>query len=238
MSTVRPRFGPVERRTLAEEIRRQIEQQILDGILAAGTRLPSERQLCEEFGVARTSVREAIQGLISVGLLERRGNRVHVTEELPSVRAETDGRANQVHDLFEVRRVIELPMTELAACRATPEERQELVDLADQFTSDLPIEKFRALDRAFHWTLARASHNALLAEVYGKVLAALFDSEEWESMLASERNAEAVRRIIESSGQEHRQIAAAIARGEAVGALEAVAGHLDTVETRIVSQVV
>lgn len=238
MSATRARFGPVERRTLAEEIRRQIQQQILDGILPAGTRLPSERQLCEEFGVARTSVREAIQGLISVGLLERRGNRVHVTEELPSVRAETDGRATQVHDLFEVRRLIELPMTELAACRATPEERQELVELADQFSADLPIEKFRALDRAFHWMLARASHNALLAEVYGKVLAALFDSQEWESMLTSERNAEAVRRIVESSGREHRQIAAAIARGEAVGALEAVAGHLDTVETRIVSQVV
>lgn len=238
MSAVTPRFGPVARRTLAEEIRRQIQQQIVEGILPAGTRLPSERQLCEEFGVARTSVREAIQGLVSVGLLERRGNRVHVTEELPTVRTDTDGRETQVHELFEVRRVIELPMTELAACRATDEERAELVEIAERFGADLPIEKFRALDRTFHWALARASHNALLAEVYGKVLAALFDSDEWESMLTNERNTEAVRRIIKSSGQEHRQIAAAIAQGEAVGALEAVANHLDTVETRIVSQIV
>ena len=96
MSEVRPRFGPVARRTLAEEIREQIQQQILEGVLPAGTRLPSERQLCEEFGVARTSVREAIQGLISIGLLERRGNRVHVLEELPTVRAETDGHQTQV----------------------------------------------------------------------------------------------------------------------------------------------
>lgn len=238
MSAVTPHFGPVARRTLAEEIRRQIQQQILEGVLPAGTRLPSERQLCEEFGVARTSVREAIQGLISVGFLERRGNRVHVTEELPSVRPDTEGRATRVHELFEVRRVIELPMTELAACRSTAAEREELVEVADRFSSDLPIEEFRALDRTFHWALARASHNALLAEVYGKVLAALFESDEWASMLTTERNAEAVRRIIKSSGDEHREIAAAIARGEAVGALEAVANHLDTVETRIVSQII
>jgi GntR family transcriptional regulator, transcriptional repressor for pyruvate dehydrogenase complex len=238
VNAVRHRFGPVERRTLAEEIRRQIQQQIFDGILPAGARLPSERQLCDEFGVARTSVREAIQGLISVGLLERRGNRVHVGEELPTVRPDGEGRETQVHELFEVRRVIELPMTELAACRASDEERQELVDLADRFNPDLPIEEFRALDRAFHWAVARASHNPLLAEVYGKVLAALFDSEEWESMLTSERNAKAVRRIIESSCREHHEITAAIASGEAVRALEAVANHLDTVETRIVSQIV
>lgn len=238
MSAVRPRFGPVERRTLAEEIRRQIQQQILEGILPAGTRLPSERQLCEEFGVARTSVREAVQGLISIGLLERRGNRVHVLEELPNVRAETDGHQTQVRELFEVRRLIELPMTELAACRATPEERQELVELAQRFSEELPVDEFRALDRAFHWAVARASHNALLAEVYGKVLAALFESEKWESMLTDERNLGAVRGIIERSCQQHRQIADAIATGEAVGALEAVAGHLETVETRIVSQII
>jgi GntR family transcriptional repressor for pyruvate dehydrogenase complex len=238
VSAVRPRFGPVERRTLAEEIRRQIQQQILEGILPAGTRLPSERQLCEEFGVARTSVREAVQGLISIGLLERRGNRVHVLEELPNVRAETDGHQTQVRELFEVRRLIELPMTELAACRATPEERQELVELAQRFSEELPVDEFRALDRAFHWAVARASHNALLAEVYGKVLAALFESEKWESMLTDERNLGAVRGIIERSCQQHRQIADAIATGEAVGALEAVAGHLETVETRIVSQII
>lgn len=238
MSTVRPPFGPVERRTVAEEIRHQIEQQILEGVLPAGTRLPPERQLCEEFGVARTSVREALQGLISLGLLERRGNRVHVTEALPGVRATTDGHETRVRELFEVRRLIELPMTELAACRATLEERQELLQLSERFSTALPVEEFRALDRAFHWMVARASHNALLAEVYGNVLAALFESEEWESMLTSERNLDAVRGIIEESCRQHRQIARAIADGEPVGALDAVAGHLETVETRIVDQVV
>jgi DNA-binding FadR family transcriptional regulator len=74
--------------------------------------------------------------------------------------------------------------------------------------------------------------------VYGKVLAALFESEEWDSMLTSERNIGAVRGIIEHSCRQHRQIASAILKGEVVGALDAVASHLETVETRIVDQVV
>ena len=161
VTTTRPRFGPVERRTLAEVIREQIQRQILDGALPAGARLPSERELCDEFNVARTSVREAIQGLITVGLVERHGNRAYVAEELPSVGSTFfNDRRGRVKELFEVRRVIELPMIELAACRATPEEREEIKSLAGDFHADLPLEEFRRLDRAFHWALARASHNA------------------------------------------------------------------------------
>jgi GntR family transcriptional repressor for pyruvate dehydrogenase complex len=236
VSDTRPRFGPVERRTLAEAIRGQITQQILEGALPAGARLPSERELCDEFNVARTSVREAIQGLITLGLVERRGNRAFVSEELPSVDSDVfRARRVRVQELFEVRRLIELPMIELVACRATNDERAEILALADRFEPDMVLDEFRRLDRAFHWALARASHNTLLAEVYGKVLSALFDSEEWASML-SEATAAALREIIESSGWEHREIAARVSDGDAVASLESMAQHLDTVESKIASQ--
>ncbi|MEX0665122.1 MAG: FadR/GntR family transcriptional regulator [Acidimicrobiia bacterium] len=235
MNEARSRFGPVARRTLAEEIREQIQEQIVSGLLAPGSRLPSERQLCEDFNVARTSVREAIQGLMSLGLVVRRGNRAYVAEELPVIRAnDWDGQRGRVQNLFEVRRVIELPMIELAAARATEEERAHIVAIGARFGDDLPLEQFRALDREFHWTLANASHNPLLAELYQKVLVALFDSEEWAAMLAERRNAEVVRGIIHTSGEEHRRIAEAIQRGDEVRALDAMESHLDTVESRIV----
>lgn len=236
MSTTRPRFGPVERRTLAEAIRDEIQRQITEGALPPGARLPSERELCEEFDVARTSVREAVQGLISLGLVERRGNRSYVAEELRSFASEALCKhAVRVHELFEVRRLIELPMTELAAARADDAERTEILALSDQFQDDVSLTEFRQLDRKFHWMLARASHNGLLAEVYGKVLDALFESEEWSLML-HEAPADAIRRIIESSGREHREIARRLMDGDPVGSLESIANHLDTVERRIVSQ--
>jgi DNA-binding FadR family transcriptional regulator len=129
-------------------------------------------------------------------------------------------------------------MIEFAACRATDEDRTEISEIARQFEPGLPVEEFRQLDRAFHWALARASHNSLLAEVYGKVLAALFESEEWAAMLNDAAYAVAVKGIIEIAGSEHRHIADALERGDAVAALEGIERHLATVESRIISQLV
>src|SRR3546814_7701246 len=94
--------------------------------------MPSERTLCDQFGVARTSVREAIQGLVSLGVVERRGNRTYVTELMPDVTL-GDARKRSVTDIFEVRRLVEVPMAELAARRADPEQRAEIKRIARTF---------------------------------------------------------------------------------------------------------
>ena len=78
-------FEPVSRRTISSEIRDRLLEAIRTGELIPGDPLPSERVLCQEFGVARTSVREAIQGLVTAGYLERRGNRPVVAEMLPTL---------------------------------------------------------------------------------------------------------------------------------------------------------
>src|SRR4051794_12810895 len=106
-------FAPLGRRTLPDEIRARLIESIDGGRLRPGQVLPAERTLCAEFNVARTSVREAIQALVSLGYLERRGNRAYVAEGLPEVVVPVDGRKTKVRDLFETRRVIELPMAEL-----------------------------------------------------------------------------------------------------------------------------
>ena len=80
-----PRFEPVERQTVTETVRDALLESIRSGALLPGSRLPSERSLCEEFGVARTSVREAIQGLVSLGIITKRANRPYVAEQLPGL---------------------------------------------------------------------------------------------------------------------------------------------------------
>ena len=172
-------FAPVKRRTISSEIRAQLLEAIRTGELQPGSPVPAERQLCEQFGVARTSVREAIQGLTASGYLERRGNRPVVAERLPEIRltgdsATLDERKALVRQLFEVRRTIEPTMSEFAARRATDAERADIAELAARSTDQL--DEFRAADRAFHTSIARACGNPLLHEVYGKTLGALFDS--------------------------------------------------------------
>jgi GntR family transcriptional repressor for pyruvate dehydrogenase complex len=235
MATRAP-FAPVERRTVADEIRERLVSSITVGDLPPGARLPSERTLCDEFGVARTSVREAIQGLVTLGVIERRGNRAYVVEHLPEVRVGDDEHKHRVRQLFETRRVIEAPVAELAACRASDEQRAELSKQAARFQPGLTIDEFRPLDRTFHATIATACANELLAEVHGKVLDALFESTAFDSLLMAEQNEAEVRRIIGESARAHAAISAAIVEGDGEAAAEATRAHLDEVEARMLQR--
>lgn len=232
-------FAPVQRRTISAEIRAQLLEAIRTGELQPGSPVPAERQLCEQFGVARTSVREAIQGLTASGFLERRGNRPVVAERLPEIRltAESptlDERKALIRQLFEVRRTIEPTMTELAARRATAAERADIAELAARETNQL--DEFRTIDRAFHTSIARACGNPLLQEVYAKTLGALFESNEATSLLYAEINRREVDDIIASSTSAHRAIAEALVAGRRKPTIAAVQSHLDDVERRMMDR--
>jgi len=227
-------FAPVERMTVSAEIRSRLLEAIRKGELAPGTTLPAERVLCLEFGVARTSVREAIQGLVTAGYLVRRGNRAVVADQLPEMRLAGDDRKALVHQLFEVRRVIEPAMAEFAAIRATGEQREAIVELASRNAREL--DEFRAIDREFHTAMARACGNPVLHEVHAKAMAALFASGEFTSLLYAEVNRSEVNAIIRSATSSHRCIADALSRGDVRATVEGVEQHLNDIERRMLDR--
>jgi GntR family transcriptional regulator, transcriptional repressor for pyruvate dehydrogenase complex len=232
-------FEPISRRTVAEEIREAIANRIKTRQLPPGSQLPSERELCEQFGVARTSLREAIQGLIMLGLIERRGNRAYVVEHLPAVQLDgQDRRKRRVRELFEVRQVVEVPIARLAACHATDEQRSDIVEVAGSFSADMKLEEFRRLDREFHSVVARACGNQTLAELYEKVLESLFASREFDELLSAGSNRRAVREIIRTATVSHQAIAHAIASGDSLVVVDAAERHLDQVEDQMISKMV
>jgi DNA-binding FadR family transcriptional regulator len=232
------RFEPIARRTISEEIRDVLVDKIRNGELAPGTQLPSERELCDQFGVARTSVREAVQGLVTLGLLEKRGNRSHVVEHLPDVNFDTDKRKKRVRELFEVRQVVEVPIARIASRRATDAQRREILELAEGFTEDLALDEFRRRDRAFHTAIARACGNEVLAELHSKVLDTLFHSGEFDELLNADKNTRAVRDLIRDACKGHRAIAHSIADGDLTEAVTAAERHLDAVEDQMISKMV
>jgi GntR family transcriptional regulator, transcriptional repressor for pyruvate dehydrogenase complex len=232
-------FEPVTRETLSMLIRDRLLERIGSGDLEPGAQMPSERALSEQFQVARTSVREAIQGLLSLGVIERRGNRSYVAEQLPDVRVDTDDdRKEFVRQLFETRRALELPIIELAARRATDADRAEIQALADQFRRGMALDEFRRLDREFHSTIARACGNPLLVEVYGKVLARLFRSDDFEALLSADANRKEVKRIVDQSTEHHAMIARAMASGDVSAAVAEGSRHLNAVEQGILDRLV
>ena len=234
MTATQP-FAPISRETVSAQIRSQLLERITTGELAPGARMPSERDLSERFEVARTSVREAMQGLVSMGVVERRGNRSYVAERLPEVVVEPSGDGKSfVAELFETRRVLEVPVFEMAAERATAGDRERIAAIAAKFDAQLDIGDFRRLDREFHTTIAAACGNPLLIELYGKVLDQLFRSVEFFTLLSAESNQSEVARIIAESSEAHREIASAFMARDAQAVRHTAEAHLDAVEHSMV----
>ncbi|MEM9516529.1 MAG: FCD domain-containing protein [Actinomycetota bacterium] len=232
-------FEPITRETLSSQIRDQLLDKIVTGAIEPGGRVPSERALSEQFGVARTSVREAMQGLLSLGVIERRGNRSYVVEHLPDLTLDHgDDRKEFVRQLFETRRLLEIPIIELAAERADAGQRREIRSIADRFDVEMTLGEFRELDREFHAAIARASCNPLLVEVYGKVLGRLFQSDDLASMLSDDVNRTEVDKIVGESTEQHAALARAIADGDVGRAADEGIAHLAAVERGLVDRLV
>ena len=225
----------MSRRTVSTQIREQLLQRITTGELSPGARIPSERELSDQFEVARTSVREAIQGLLSIGVIERRGNRTCVAEHLPDVTVNGgDHRKTFVKELFETRRVLEAPIFALATQRADDEARASVAAIMARFDGKVELDSFRQLDREFHTTIAAQCGNPLLIELYGKVLDQLFRSHDFDALLSDEHNRAEVDRIVARAIEDHRSIATAFADGDADAMVQATTLHIDAIENSMV----
>jgi GntR family transcriptional repressor for pyruvate dehydrogenase complex len=239
MPDVRPRFEPITRLTVSDGIRDALLESIRSGALVPGGRVPSERSLCEEFGVARTSVREAIQGLVSLGVITKRANRTFVAEQLPGTTlAGHADRKRHLEELVEVRRIVEIPIARLAATRADDGARAEIRAIARRLTPDMTLADYRRTARAFHVAVARACGNETLAELYGKVLEAQFNSSAFDSLLDSSSNVWLVKQVIFDSAKSYNEIADAIFDGSDARAIAAVERHLSQVEQQLIARVV
>lgn len=225
---------PVSRTTVTDVIRDDLTQRIKSGQLHPGDRMPSERVLCEQYQVARTSVREAIQGLVSTGLVARKGNRTYVAEQWAEVDLASGSRKLVIAELFETRLVVEAPLAELAAQRASSKQRAKLVTMAAAFKSTMPWRRFHAANEEFHWAIAQAAGNSLLLELYGKILDAFLRSEEYASLTEAPVTAANRRAVVLSSGADHQAIAGAIEAGDPEAAREAAARHMRDVQDQMI----
>lgn len=222
---------------LSDEIARRLEQRILEGSLRPGDRLAPERELAEEMGVSRSSLREAIQKLASRGLLiPRQGEGTFVTDRLDAGFADAWAAMLEQHpavreDLLEFRHLLEAKAAECAARRATEADRQRLRICHDRLQEayegdDLAIQVER--DVAFHQAIAEAAHNVIIGHLSGSLLRLSLDQ--------IRLNLDELRRIPESLVRlrdQHRRIWAAIDAGQAEDARIAATEHIDFVRRQL-----
>jgi GntR family transcriptional repressor for pyruvate dehydrogenase complex len=167
-------------KSLAQKVTDELQRLMLTGKLKEGEKLPSERELCELFGVSRTVVREAIRILQTKGLLEvrpgigsivRSPSSSQVIEGLSLlIQSKANGADISLEAVCEVRSLLEVEIAKMAAERATHEDIQEIQKIVDDLETqvNLPAKFYeRAVD--FHRSLALATHNPLLVILFDAI---------------------------------------------------------------------
>ena len=160
----------IQRRCVTDQIIDRLVSMIANGKVRPEDKLPPEHMLMKQFGVGRSSLREAIGALSLIGLLTvRPGHGTHVTASSDGFLSKplrwgmmTMGR-DKVHELVEARIVLEEAMVGMAAERATEEDIAEIRYHQGQLKAAKKSGQ-RAIktDLSFHNALAKASHNSAL----------------------------------------------------------------------------
>ncbi len=171
-------FAPIKQKKISEEIADQLKSLIYQGQLKPGQRLPPERDLAKSLGVSRVSLREALNTLQGMGLLEiQQGNRTFVRPITtlsvydPLVSFSKGSPANMMQ-VFELRKYLEVGSISLAAERADSHEIQRLDEILIEMEDDLLKNRLGArTDLNFHITLAEATHN----QAYIHVMNTIYD---------------------------------------------------------------
>lgn len=223
--------------TVVQRPRQQVEDQIREaissGALTSGQKLPSEAVLALNFGVSRTTVREALRSLVTDGLIEKMPG-ASGGSFVRSLDHETLG-ADLVHDIenlltsgsvgfleaSQVRRMLEMPSARLAARNRSAEQLKALrAVIAEQRLLSHDDPRIPELDTRFHTLISQASGNRVVA-AFVRAL-----HEVTEPVHHLHLDAE----VGKGTFRQHRAIVAAIERRDSAAAEAAMGEHLEYLE--------
>lgn len=218
----------IPRRKLSDEILERLLKTIEAGELAAGDKLPSERQLMAKYKVGRPAVREALQALERMGLIDiTHGERARVVRLEPrsifdlvnhSARLLLQTSPRTLDDLKEARLMFETAMVRIAAARAAETDVARLRLAMDRLREQVGNrDRFVAADMAFHSTIASISGNPILEATSASMLQWI---NEFHVELLRLPGAEQI------TIAEHDQIVDCIAAHDVEGAAKAMTDHI------------
>lgn len=209
-------------------VTRELIRRLASGAIAPGTLLPTETELCQEFQVSRSVIRETMRVLVEKGLVDvRQGKGTFVApldrwDHLDPMILEERLRAGRVSDvveeLLEVRRLVEVQMAGLAALRADSDDIRRLTDLVKEMSRCLDDpERYSQLDNLFHEAIGATSKNAMLARMTAPLYHLLRVGRRLTNRLVTDHAA---------SQAGHQAIATAIAQHDREAAQKAMADHI------------
>ncbi len=214
----------MEKKNLSKQVSDDIYRMITEtGELRPGGQLPGELALCEQFGVSRTTVREAIKDLVSRGILKvYRGKGTFVSDEISGYLSfgldELDMNKSRLKDLFEARLLFEPQLAALACRRASAEELAEILKAGKAVEDFVLSNRDRTeADQEFHKKIAVASHNRFMLQ-----LVPIIHSTISEAILLRENQ----QILADTTVRDHGMLMQFMEKRDAEGTREAMAIHL------------
>ena len=212
-----------------EQVANQLQELIIRGTLAVGERLPAEGEMAAQFGVSRSTIREALRGLSSQRLVHtKRGvsggtfvaepSADHVQTYLETTIGLLSGAdAVSVDEILEARELFEVPAARLAAMRRDDEQLRVLKETVVPVHEADPTSDFEG-HREFHVAIMKASGNRLLEVIARPVFSVL------QTRFMRDRVSPDFRDSVEG---DHQDIYDAIAAGDAEASARLMFSHLE-----------
>jgi GntR family transcriptional repressor for pyruvate dehydrogenase complex len=204
----------------------QLMELIGQGTPTPGERLPSERDLAEQFGVSRPTIREAMIALEIAGLVEiRSGSGVYVVETAGNSLPVAQDQGPGPFEILEARRLIEGEACALAAERLSDEQLSELEALLKEMEQEnLQQNATEKADEKFHCLIADAAGNSAISATVNWL---------WQLRNESVISTHFHQRVREEGSRpiiaDHRKILAALKEGDPAAARRAMRKHLQRV---------
>jgi len=231
MSTRKVEFGPFDDDVLPKQIVDRLLTLIKENKLRPGDKLPPERELAATMAIGRPSVREALQALSIMNIIEiRQGSGAYVSSLEPADLVEHLDFIFYLHDialidLIGARRIVEVGAVSLATERITGPEIEELECCLEQMAETIGDPKaFALLEFELHKQLGQASHNPFLARCMETLAQMSLGSQECLAELLG---------VAEESLLDHGAIIVALKSGDPEAARQATLCYLDGVETKL-----
>lgn len=220
----------IKQQKVSSRVYDQLLTQIKNNTWPEGAKLPSENELKKELGVSRISIREAMQRLTTLGIVETRHGEGSFVRKVT-----TDSYKDllipvfmidksSLQEILEYRSIMEVGATEIAAGKITAEELQELEDIVLRMEDpEADPKSFADDDLQFHMAIAQATKNKMLINVY------LFVHDLMSASMES---------IVEHLGMRdgryyHRLILEALRRGNSVEAAKLMREHVAVTVNRV-----
>jgi len=229
-------FQTIKANRISDEIVNQIKEALFDGKLRAGDRLPTERELAEQFETSRASVREALRGLEQEGVIQIKKG---MTGGIFVIDMGHQPVANSLHTLLRLRRIsidnitearliLEPEAARLAAERASEEDISELEEVIEKMRVTVANNELPgSYDLMFHKLIARAAMNPVIEMLSNSMFEVTA-----RAITEIHPGIDTLRHVVER----HRDVFEAIRSRDPELAFKAMHAHIVDVQGRLVRQ--